>query len=397
MAELRNGTASGGRSTTPPPKDQAKTKEGAAAKTDDPTVAPSGVKEPLLAADHNYSTASCVVSSQLNMRFGRLLLECAIFGSCVLIGLVNSWQSTWTEAICSVILVVAFIIMNGGSPLGWLVVVAAQLVTDKHWASFHTGIVDTFGDVYDGYGGWAIGFIGYLIFATCYLVHGLFLLPFDFSAFGKEVAKPYKIQPNARTGMRLDKLLPTLTVNFVVILVYLAIMTAQPVWTRGRQGYRFGGDAIDGLSLPSKQEQLTCFVVGLLWNEVWFYYSHRALHSKKLYGKVHKKHHEYTAPFALAAIYCTPLEMVLSNLWPFLGVASVFRFHVFFTYCWVANAVMGTQTHHSGHKWPWMTILDHQPHVHDLHHEKFNVNFGNVGLLDALHGTAATSEKSKEH
>merc|ERR1740120_477966 len=179
----------------------------------------------------------------------------------------------------------------------------------------------------------------------------------------------------------------------VVALLYLMAMSAHSIWSRGSRGLRItDGDGTGALLLPSKQEQLTCFLVGLLRNEVMFYYSHRLFHSQLLYAKVHKQHHEYTAPFALAAIYCGPIEMLLSNLWPFLGIASVYRFHVFFTYCWVANAVMGTQTHHSGYKWPWMTVLDHQPNVHDLHHELFNCNFGNVGILDYLHGTARDHE-----
>lgn len=35
---------------------------------------------------------------------------------------------------------------------------------------------------------------------------------------------------------------------------------------------------------------------------------------------------------------------------------------------------------------PWGK-LDHQPKYHDLHHEYFNGNYGNVGFLDWLHGT----------
>merc|ERR1711924_200628 len=185
------------------------------------------------------------------------------------------------------------------------------------------------------------------------------------------------------------KLARSLAINCVVTACFLWAMAAQSIWSRGSKGIRFEGGQHGQQyqwSLPSKSEQLSCFVVGLLWNEVMFYWSHRMLHHPKLYARFHKQHHEYTAPFALAAIYCGPTEMVVSNLWPFLGIVNIYRFHLFFTYCWVVNAVMGTQVHHSGHKWPWMTILDHQPNVHDLHHEKFRCNYGNVGIFDQLCG-----------
>lgn len=99
-------------------------------------------------------------------------------------------------------------------------------------------------------------------------------------------------------------------------------------------------------------------------------------------------HHEFTSPIALVAIYCTPLEFVLSDLLP-LSIGLVpFRSHIFFAIMWIVAAVIGTQVHHSGYRFPWTFGPDEQPDFHDFHHQKFKCNYGNLGILDALHGTS---------
>ena len=37
---------------------------------------------------------------------------------------------------------------------------------------------------------------------------------------------------------------------------------------------------------------------------------------------------------------------------------------------------------------PWIADFDHQPDFHDFHHCRFSCNYGNIGWLDALHGTS---------
>ena len=55
----------------------------------------------------------------------------------------------------------------------------------------------------------------------------------------------------------------------------------------------------------------------------------------------------------------------------------------------IVGACLGTQTHHSGYRLPWIAGFDEQPEFHDFHHMRFNCCYGNIGWLDALHGTAA--------
>ena len=101
---------------------------------------------------------------------------------------------------------------------------------------------------------------------------------------------------------------------------------------------------------------------------------------------VHKVHHEFTAPNAFAAVYCHPIELVVADFLPLGFGPFCVNAHVYTFFVWGVFAVLGTQTHHCGFKWPW-SGWDHQPDFHDLHHEKFNGNYGNLGFLDRLHGT----------
>ena len=108
--------------------------------------------------------------------------------------------------------------------------------------------------------------------------------------------------------------------------------------------------------------------------EVWFYWTHRLLHYGSLYRMIHKKHHKYTAPAAIVAVYAHPLEFLIGN---YMGVALgpvVTGCHPSVGVFWYTVTIFGTCMTHSGYDYWHGTDLS--AHHHDMHHEFFNCNFG---------------------
>jgi len=145
--------------------------------------------------------------------------------------------------------------------------------------------------------------------------------------------------------------------------------------------------------LPGAWEMFSHIVVAVLFNEILFFYGHWLMHANKfLYKNVHKVHHEFKSPCAMAAIYCHPAEFLISDMFPLGAGLCGINGHAYLGIVWTVFAVMATQTHHCGIRWPWIDFFsagaEAQPNYHDFHHEKFSFNYGAMGWLDDLHGTS---------
>lgn len=138
-------------------------------------------------------------------------------------------------------------------------------------------------------------------------------------------------------------------------------------------------DITVGLPSPHTLAAQTAF--SLLMTEVWFYHVHRLLHeNKRLYGMIHKKHHTWTAPVAIVSTFAHPVEHIGVNLLS-VGVGPYLcGAHPLTALAYGLVFAIGACGHHSGY---WSDDLG----MHDLHHEAFNVNYGNAHILDFLYGT----------
>lgn len=127
-------------------------------------------------------------------------------------------------------------------------------------------------------------------------------------------------------------------------------------------------------SLPALSEVAWQLPATMCLVEILFYTSHRLLHVPWLYRAIHKRHHEYKAPCAFAAVYAHPVEACLGNTVAVIGPAFFLQYHLLTYLVGLALGWVFTCTNHSG----YLVIKE----SHDKHHELFNCEYGTMGILD---------------
>ncbi|KAH7311612.1 fatty acid hydroxylase superfamily-domain-containing protein [Stachybotrys elegans] len=141
--------------------------------------------------------------------------------------------------------------------------------------------------------------------------------------------------------------------------------------------------------LPAMSEVLRDVTLCILLREVLFYSSHRALHMPSVYRRIHKTHHKFTAPVSFASQYAHPLEHLVSNAAPIAIPAAALHVHVVTLWVFMVWQLLETATTHSGYD-----FLAGAARKHDRHHERFDVYFGGIGILDWLHGTGEREKRN---
>ncbi|KAH9927603.1 C4-methyl sterol oxidase [Fomitopsis serialis] len=139
--------------------------------------------------------------------------------------------------------------------------------------------------------------------------------------------------------------------------------------------------------------QIALFFV---FEDIFHYFAHQALHWGPLYKHIHKIHHKYSAPFGLAAEYAHPAEVMILGTGTIAGPLLYCYFcrdlHIVTMYIWITLRLFQAVDAHSGYDFPWS--LQHivpfwsGAEHHDFHHMAFVNNFStSFRWCDRLFGT----------
>ncbi|KAH8105301.1 C4-methyl sterol oxidase [Cristinia sonorae] len=148
--------------------------------------------------------------------------------------------------------------------------------------------------------------------------------------------------------------------------------------------------------LPSWSTVIPQVAFFFVFEDIFHYFAHQALHWGPLYKHIHKIHHKYSAPFGLAAEYAHPAEVFILGTGtlagPFLYCAFRGDLHIFAMYVWITLRLFQAVDAHSGYDFPWslqhiLPFWSGAEH-HDFHHMAFVNNFStSFRWCDAIFGT----------
>ncbi|KAL4602600.1 hypothetical protein ACB092_10G064600 [Castanea dentata] len=197
----------------------------------------------------------------------------------------------------------------------------------------------------------------------------------------------YKIQPKVRLSwpemFRCYKVV--VCNNFLPIIVPLQLASYPSIKMIGIR---------TGLPLPSGWEMFAQLLVYFLIEDYTNYWVHRFLHNKWGYEKIHRVHHEYTAPIGYAAPYAHWAEVLALGIPSFLGPAMV-PGHMITFWLWICLRNIESIETHSGYDFPW-NPTKYIPfyggaEYHDYHHYvggQSQSNFASVfTYCDYIYGT----------
>jgi len=151
-----------------------------------------------------------------------------------------------------------------------------------------------------------------------------------------------------------------------MVTVSLPFFTCTSWWIANRPS------AAMSSSLPLR----LLLAIGL--TDVFFYISHRAMHTRWLYRSVHSRHHQWVAPVAVGATDAHWAEHLMTNVAPVAAAAFGAGLSSIPEQClWSMIATASALVVHSGYNLPGVAF-------HDLHHESHSFNYGVTAATDLI-------------
>lgn len=161
------------------------------------------------------------------------------------------------------------------------------------------------------------------------------------------------------------------------VVIYAAVSTPA-LWLTAN-GYTAGFYQ----GTPTALEVVAYVAVLLVAHDTWFYWTHRAMHDRRLFKRFHRTHHKSITPTPFAAYAFDWPEAVVQVLFVSLWVAFVpTPWAAMFTFLgiMIVRNVMGhagVEVHPRGMADHWFWGLFNTTTHHDLHHNgSFNHNYG---------------------
>ena len=123
------------------------------------------------------------------------------------------------------------------------------------------------------------------------------------------------------------------------------------------------------------------------------YYSHRFLHRKFWFRRVHRWHHRYTAPVIFTTTAVHPIEFLFFQFFVLLP-AVLIPVHWAVYILVVAYTYLIGMIDHCGVVVRWPLPLHSGNRFHDDHHVYFHCNYGHhTTIFDQLHGTVRRDDR----
>ncbi|PVI06150.1 sterol desaturase [Periconia macrospinosa] len=206
----------------------------------------------------------------------------------------------------------------------------------------------------------------------------------------------YKIQ-----GARIPSAWEQWQCALLVLLSHVTVELPQ-IWLFHPLCQFFGLST--SVPFPSIYKMAYQIAIFFVIEDAWHYWMHRAMHWGPLYKNIHKIHHQYSAPFGLAAEYASPIEVMVLGFGtvgsPIIWTCITGDLHILTMYVWIVLRVCQAIDAHSGYELPWS--LHHflpfwaGAEHHDVHHERFIGNYSSsFRWWDFVLDTEAGPEASK--